>query len=57
MNQRVLIAVVIILLYICGCQSRPDYHEGNNPVWIQEQVQKGYITQEQAQILLEQEKQ
>lgn len=38
-----------------GCTSSKPYHEGNGKQWIMEQVEKGNLTQEQADLLLKQE--
>ena len=39
-----------------GCINRNPHHESNNIEWIQEQVKQGKLTPEQAQILIEQER-
>lgn len=43
------------MLY-CGCTTSKPYHEGNGKEWIMEQLEKGNLTQEQADMLLKQEK-
>ena len=39
-----------------GCTTSKPYYEGNGKEWIMEQVEKGNLTQEQADLLLKQEK-
>ena len=39
-----------------GCICREPHHESNNIEWIQEQVKQGKLTPEQAQVLIEQER-
>lgn len=50
-----LIALVSSVFLFSGCDPKKDYHDGNGTIWIMEQVEKGYITKEQAYILLQQE--
>lgn len=38
-----------------GCTSSKPYHDGSGKQWIMEQVEKGNLTQEQADELLKQE--
>ena len=38
-----------------GCTTSKPYHDGSGKEWIMEQVEKGNLTQEQADLLLKQE--
>lgn len=41
--------------FYTGCTSSKPYHEGSSKEWVQEQVEKGQLTQEEANALLKQE--
>lgn len=53
---------IVIVCICCTCSFAPSctsssaYHDGKGTEWIQEQVKQGYITQEEAEILLQQER-
>ena len=55
----VIVASVVILTTVpAGCGSRTDdYHQSNDDQWLIEQVEKGYLTQEQADAIREQQNQ
>lgn len=54
-GNRFLIAITAFLFLFTGCSSKNDYHDGSGISWIQEQVVMGYLTPEEAEILMEQE--
>jgi hypothetical protein len=49
-----IVCTAAMLTCASGCV-KELYHDGNSTDWITEQVQKGYLTQEQADELLKQE--
>lgn len=51
-----LLSGCLILGSITGCSMKDDYHQGNDDKWLIEQVEKGYLTQEQADAIREQQK-
>jgi hypothetical protein len=49
--------VMILVTTPAGCSGRTeDYHQSNDEKWLIEQVEKGYLTQEQADVIREQQK-
>ena len=49
------ICVAVSCCFYSGCTSSAPYHEGSGKEWIMEQVEKGNLTQEEANALLKQE--
>ena len=47
MRKLLLISALCGCFYLCGCVG-PKYNEYDDKAWLQEQVEKGYITQEEA---------
>ena len=54
-KRSILIVCVSCMCVFSGCTTSSNYHDGSSKSWIQEQVQKGYLTQEEANELLKQE--
>lgn len=50
-----LVICITVSCYMSGCTSSAPYHEGSGKQWIMEQVEKGNLTQEEANELLKQE--
>lgn len=50
------ICITCSCMLYSGCTTSKPYHEGSGKEWIMEQVEKGNLTQEQADLLLKQEK-
>ena len=50
------ICIICSCMMYSGCTTSKPYYEGNGKEWIMEQVEKGNLTQEQADLLLKQEK-
>lgn len=49
--------VMVLATTPAGCGGRTeDYHQSNDERWLIEQVEKGYLTQEQADAIREQQK-
>lgn len=49
--------VMLLVTTPAGCGGRTeDYHQSNDEKWLIEQVEKGYLTQEQADAIREQQK-
>lgn len=58
MSKSIKITLISILTAICltGCMEyKPSFHDGSGKTWIQEQLEKGYLTEQEAKILLKQE--
>lgn len=58
MSKSIKITLISILTAICftGCMKyKPSFHDGSGTIWIEEQLQKGYLTEQEAKVLLEQE--
>lgn len=58
MSKSIKITLISILTAICltGCMEyKPSFHDGSGAAWIEEQLEKGYLTEQEAKILLEQE--
>lgn len=53
--KRILVAISVLFLFIAGCKTISDYHEGNGKAWILEQVEKGNLTPEEVEELMKQE--
>lgn len=49
------ICIVGSCMVFSGCTSSKPYHDGSGRQWITEQVEKGNLTQEEANKLLKQE--
>ena len=47
MKKLLLISVLCTSFFLCGCVG-PKYNEFDDKAWLQEQVEKGYLTQEEA---------
>lgn len=47
MKKLLLISAFCTSLFLCGCIG-PKYNEFDDKAWLQEQVEKGYLTQEEA---------
>lgn len=45
-----------LMIGTAGCSMENDYHQSNDEKWLIEQVEKGYLTQEQADAIREQQK-
>ena len=59
LNRYVIIlsSVLVLVTTSAGCGGRTeDYHQSNDEKWLIEQVEKGYLTQEQADAIREQQK-
>lgn len=59
LNRYVIIlsSVLVLVTTSAGCGERTeDYHQSNDEKWLIEQVEKGYLTQEQADDIREQQK-
>lgn len=55
-NRILLVGTIAsVCCFGSGCINRKAYHDGNGKEWIEEQVQQGKLTQEQADELLKQE--
>ena len=49
--KRTIVTIITCGFLICGsygCVKSHDYHEMNDDKWLTEQVEKGYLTQEEA---------
>lgn len=58
MSKSIKITLISILTAICltGCMKYElSFHDGSGTIWIEEQLEKGYLTEQQAKLLLEQE--
>lgn len=58
MLKSIKITFVSILAAVCfsGCiEYQPSFHDGSGSIWIQEQLEKGYLTEQEARQLLKQE--
>lgn len=58
MLKSIKITLTSILIAVCltGCMEyQPSFHDGSGSIWIQEQLEKGYLTEQEAKQLLEQE--
>lgn len=58
MSKSIKITFISILTAICltGCiEYEPSFHDGSGKTWIEEQLEKGYLTEQEVEILLEQE--
>lgn len=53
--KKLILTTILTVFLLAGCHYTPSYHESFNKQWIQEQVEKGYLTEEQAKQLLEQD--
>lgn len=47
---------VALLFSTTSCSLEQDYHQSRDEQWLIEQVEKGYLTQEQADAIREQQK-
>ncbi len=45
-----------LILGTSSCSMNDDYHKSNDDKWLMEQVEKGYLTQEEADAIREQQK-
>ena len=45
-----------LMIGVAGCTMEQDYHQSKDEQWLIEQVEKGYLTQEQADAIREQQK-
>lgn len=53
----ILSSVIVLATTPAGCGGRTDdYHQSHDEEWLIEQVEKGYLTQEQADAIREQQK-
>lgn len=53
--KRIVIGCSIGIVCFTGCYNTKEYHDGSGKEWIEQQVQQGYLTEEEAKELLEQE--
>ena len=51
MKKLLLISALCASFFLCGCVSS-SYNEFDDKAWLQEQVDKGYLTQEEADEIL-----
>ena len=51
----IIVCITICCMIFTGCTTSTTYHDGSGNAWIKEQVEKGNLTQEQANELLKQE--
>ena len=47
MKKLILLSALCASLFLCGCVNS-SYNELDDKAWLQEQVEKGYLTQEEA---------
>ena len=47
---------VSLMFGTTGCSMENDYHQSKDEQWLIEQVEQGYLTQEQADAIREQQK-
>ncbi len=53
----ILASVTVLTTTPAGCSGRiDDYHQSHDEEWLIEQVEQGYLTQEQADAIREQQK-
>lgn len=51
MKKLLLLSTLCTSLFLCGCVSS-SYNEFDDKAWLQEQVDKGYLTQEEVNEIL-----
>lgn len=51
MKKLLLISALCASLFLCGCV-KSSYNEFDDKAWLQEQVEKGYLTQEEVDEIL-----
>ena len=51
MKKLLLLSALCASLFLCGCVNS-SYNELDDKAWLQEQVEKGYLTQEEADEIL-----
>lgn len=61
MSKLIKRSVIIVCIcctcsFVPACTTSSNYHNGCGNEWIKEQVEKGYLTQEEADKLLQQER-
>ena len=54
-KRTILVVTICCACSFSGCITTESYHDGSGKDWIKEQVEKGYLTQEEADELIKQE--